>query len=411
TELKHGGRGEAGKTTRWLRNVLVVTDVALAVVLLAGAGLMLKSLARLIDVPSGLSPDNVLTMKLSLFGPEFSGADGNAHTVATFRQALERVSSLPGVKAAGVVSQLPLGGDFDMYGVQIKDKPTANPEDAPSAFRYGVTPGYLEAVGIPVQRGRLITPQDNEKAQPVVVINELFARSIWPGEEPIGKLVQLGGPDKPWRTVVGVVGNTHHEGLDVQEKRQLYVPEAQWLFPDSDMVLAIRTNNNPAAITDSARNAVWSINHSVRITDVAPMNTVIGASMAQRRFPMMLLGLFAAAALLLAALGLYGVMAYTVTRRATEIGVRMALGARPGDVLRLVLRQGMSLAGIGAALGTAGALALGRFITSLLFGIDSSDPATLTAAALVLIGVAFLACFVPARRATKVDPLVALRSE
>jgi len=202
-----------------------------------------------------------------------------------------------------------------------------------------------------------------------------------------------------------------HEGLDEPEKMQFYVPEAQWPYPDSDMILTLRTVGNPEALAPPAREAIWSVERNVRITGVAAMGQVIGASLAQRRFPMMMLELFAVAALLLAALGLYGVMAYTVTQRVTEIGVRMALGAQPGDVLRLTLRQGMSLAGIGATLGAAGALALGRFITSLLFQVEASDPATLTAAALVLIGVALLACWIPARRATRVDPLVALRSE
>ena len=410
-DLKEGGRGYVGAPHRGLRGALVVVDVALAMVLLAGAGLMLKSMARVLAVPSGMSPENVLTMRLSLFGPEFGGPDGNARVLAAFQQITERLSSLPGVKAVGSVSQLPLSGDFDMYGVRIKDKPIANPADAPSAFRYGVTPGYIEAMGIPLRRGRSINAQDHANAPPVILINELFASRIWPGADPTGKFVQIGGPDRPWRIVVGVVGNVRHEGLDEPEKMQFYVPEAQWPYPDSDMILTLRTVGNPEALAPPAREAIWSVERNVRITGVAAMGQVIGASLAQRRFPMMMLELFAVAALLLAALGLYGVMAYTVTQRVTEIGVRMALGAQPGDVLRLTLRQGMSLAGIGATLGAAGALALGRFITSLLFQVEASDPATLTAAALVLIGVALLACWIPARRATRVDPLVALRSE
>jgi predicted permease len=410
-ELRQGGRGGAGVANRWLRNALVAADVALAMVLLSGAGLMLKSMARLLEVPSGVSPENVLTMKLSWFGSEFSGSDGNARVLTTLGQTLDRITSLPGVKSAGLVSQLPLGGDFDMYGVLVKDKPIANPEDAPGAFRYGVMPGYLEAMGIPLRRGRTITAQDGEKAQPVIVINELFANRMWPGEDPLGKLVQIGGPKRPWRSVVGVVGNVRHEGLDQPERMQLYVPETQWPFPDSDMVLAISTNNNPEAIARSAREAIWSVNRNVRITEVAPMDQVIGASLAQRRFPMMLLGLFAVAALLLAALGLYGLMAHTVTQRTMEIGVRMALGARPLEVLRLVLRQGMSLVGIGVAAGLAGAIALRSLISGLLFEVKAWDPATLISVALILTVVALLACYLPARRATKVDPLVALRYE
>jgi putative ABC transport system permease protein len=380
-------------------------------VLLAGAGLMIKSMARLLSVPSGMSPENVLTMKLSLFGPEYSGDDANARVLENFHQMLDRISSLPGVKSAGAVSQLPLSGDFDMYGVHIKDKPVANPEDAPGAFRYGVTPGYLEAIGIPVRRGRTITAQDHEKAQPVVLINELFANRIWPGEDPLGKMVQIGGSKRPWRTVVGVVGDVRHEGLDGPPRLQLYLPEAQWFNPDSDMTLVIRTDANPTAITAATRAAVWSVSPNVRITEVATMDKVIGASVAQRRFPMMMLGLFAAAALFLAALGLYGVMAYAVTQRTPELGVRIALGAQPREVLRLVLRQGLYLVGIGLAVGLLGSLVLRSLIKGLLFNVQASDPATLVSVAVVLVVVALLACWIPARRATKVDPLVALRYE
>ena len=410
-DLKQGGRGIGGVSNGALRNTLVVVDVALAMILLAGAGLMLKSMARVLDVQSGLSPENVLTMKLSLFGPEFTGTDANPRIVATFQQSIERVSSLPGVKAAGVVSQLPLGGDFDMYSVRIKDKPLANPEDAPGAFRYGVTPGYIEALGIPISRGRSIAAQDDERAQPVVLINELLASRIWPGEDAIGKQVQLGGPKRPWRTVVGIVGNVRHEGLDAPQKLQVYVPEAQWFDPDSEMVLAIRTAGDPTAIASSAREAIWSVNRNVRITEVATMDQVIGTSLSPRRFPMMMLGLFAVAALLLAALGLYGVLAYSVAQRTTEIGIRMALGALPREVLGMVLRQGMLLVGIGVATGVAGALALRSLLTGLLFEVKATDPATLISAALVLSLVALLAGLIPARRATRVDPLVALRYE
>jgi putative ABC transport system permease protein len=298
-----------------------------------------------------------------------------------------------------------------MFGVQVKDKPLANPESAPGAFRYGVTPGYLEALGIPISRGRTITTADDERGQPVVLVNELFASRIWPGEDAIGKQIQLGGPKRPWRTVVGIVGNVRHEGLDAPQKLQVYIPEAQWFNPDTDMVLTIRTVGEPGAITSAVRQAIWSVNRNVRLTDAATMEQVIGTSVSQRRFPMMMLGLFAAVALLLAALGLYGVLAYTVAQRTTEIGVRMALGARPREVLQLVLRQGMYLIGIGIAAGVSGALALRGLLTGFLFEVKASDPATLVSTAVVLSVVALLACLVPARRATKVDPLVALRYE
>jgi putative ABC transport system permease protein len=409
-DLKQGARS-VGVSNRGLRNALVVLDVGLAMILLAGAGLMLKSMARLLDVPAGFSSANVLTMNLSLFGPEFAGQDASSRVVATFQQSLDRISALPGVKSAGAVSQLPLSGDFDMYGVRMKDMPLANPEDAPSAFRYGVTPGYIEALGIPLYRGRTITAQDNERAQPVVLINELFASRIWPGQDAIGKQIQLGGPERPWRTVVGIVGNVRHEGLDAPQKLQVYVPHAQWIDPDSSMVLTVRTDGDPAAVASAVRQAVWSVNRNVRISEVATMDKVIGSSLAQLRFPMMMVGLFAAAALLLAALGLYGLLAYSVAQRTNEIGVRIALGARPREVLQLVLRQGMFLTGVGVIVGVGGAFALRRLLTGLLFQVKPTDPPTLFSAAGLLVLVALVACFIPARRATKVDPLVALRYE
>jgi putative ABC transport system permease protein len=411
TDLKQGSRGSGFVGNRIVRNTLVIADVTLAMILLAGAGLMLKSMTRLLDVPSGISSDNVLTMRLSLFGPEFSGPDANAKVLATFKQSMERISELPGVKAAGLVSQLPLGGDFDMYGVEIQDKPPANPEDSPGAFRYGVTPGYLEALHIPILRGRSISLHDDEKSQLIVVVNELFATRIWPGEDAIGKQVRLGGPDRPWRTVVGIVGNVRHEGLDAPQKLQVYVPEAQWFNPDSDMVLTINTASQPLAIASAARQAVWSVNSNVRINEVASMDQVIGASVAPRRFPLTIFGLFAIAALLLAALGLYGVLAYSVSQRTTEIGVRMALGARPREVLRMVLREGMILVISGVVIGLLGALALKNVLTGLLFEVKATDPMTLILAAVVLIIVALAACLIPARRATRVDPLIALRYE
>lgn len=293
----------------------------------------------------------------------------------------------------------------------LKLDPIANPAGAPSAFRYGVTPGYIEAVGIPLICGRSITPQDNARSQPIILVNELFGEKIWPGEDPTGKFIQIGGPERPWLMVAGVVGNVRHEGLDEPEKMQVYVPEAQCPDPDSSMILAIRTAGLPKTMGAQAREAIWSVKPNVRITEVQPMDQVIGASISQRRFPMLLLGLFAAAALLLAAVGLYGVIAYAVTQRTMEIGVRMALGAQPGQVLRMVLSHGMCLAGIGVALGVAGSLALGRFIAGLLFQVEASDPLTLSLVALVLIVVALLACWIPARRAALLDPLSALRHE
>lgn len=403
-------RSSASAPRQRLRNLLVVADVALALMLLAGAGLMMKSLARLLDVNPGFKSDNVLTMDLTLFGQQFTGEDSLARERITYDQILQKIRALPGVQVAGGVSQLPLGRNSDSYGVRFKDKPIPNPAAAPGALRIGVTPGYLEAMQIPLQRGRLLTEQDRESAPLVLLINDYFANVIWPGENPIGKLVQMGGRDTPWREVVGVVGRIRHRGLDEADRMQMYLPEAQWMFMD-DLTLTIRAQGDPAALASSVRAAVWSVTPHVRISRVLTMNEVIGDSVGQRRFTMALLGLFAGMAVLLAAVGIYGVMAQGVTQRTSEIGIRMALGARPVDALGLVLRQGMLLVASGIAIGLAGALALSRTIENLLYQVKPSDPVTLASVGLGLGMVALLACWIPARRAANVDPLVALRHE
>ena len=408
--LKEGGRTAAGPGRGRLRNALVVMEVALALVLLAGAGLTLKSLSRLLNVNPGFQSESVLTMDLFLFGPPFMGDAGLEKARATYDQLMERIHALPGVKAAGGVSQLPLGGNSDRFGVRFRDKPIANPADAPSAYRYAVTPRYLETMRIPLRRGRGITSADRAGSRQVALINEEFAARIWSGEDPIGKFVQMGGPDGFWWEIVGVIGNVQQMGLDQPLQLQIYVPEAQWQWAD-DLTLAVRTEGDPMAHAAAVRQAVQSVSGNIRVTRVAPMETVIGATVGERRFTMLLLAMFAAAGLALAAIGLYGVMAHAVTQRTNEIGLRLALGALPGDVLRLVLRQGMALAVAGLALGLAGAIALGRFVAQLLYEVQPYDPVTLATVAAVLAVVALFACYLPARRAAHVDPLVALRYE
>jgi putative ABC transport system permease protein len=386
-------------------------NVAVALVLLTGAGLSLSSLHRLLDVDPGFSRQRVLTMSLSVFGPRYGDQDGDRKVLDTYRQILERITGFPSVNAAGLVSQLPLGGNIDRYGVLVRDQPIANPESAPSADRYAVTPGYLEAMQIPLRRGRYLTRQDAAGADKVVLVSESLARRFWRSEDPLDKFIRVGGPESPWRRVVGVVGNVHHSGLGDRDRLQFYSPEEQWNFVDYGMVLAVRSEEDPTRMADTIRRAIWSVSPDVLISQVDSIDRVISTSVAQPRFTMLLLVFFAGTALLMSAMGIYGVAAFGVAQRTQEIGTRMALGALPRDVLRLVLRQGLRLLLIGVLVGLAGALVLTRFLRSLLFEISPTDPDTFAAVALLLCVVGFVASYLPARRATRIDPMIALRYE
>ena len=409
--LRQAGRATWGPAQDRARGFLVVANVALALVLLTGAGLSLNSLLRLLRVDPGFARERVLIMTLSVFGPRYYEDDADKQLMTTYRQVLERVSALPAVRAAGMVSQLPLGGNIDRYGVLARDKPLANPETAPSADRYSVSSGYLEAMQIPLRRGRYLTEQDAAPSEKVMLVNESLARRIWPGEDPLDKFIRVGGPDAPWRKVVGVVGDIHHSGLDDGHRLQFYTPEEQWNFADYGMSLAVRTQGDPALAADMVRKAIWSVTPDMLISDVRSIDGVISASVAHPRFTMLLLAFFAATAVLMAAIGIYGVASFGVTQRTREIGTRMALGALPRDVLRLVLGQGMLLLAAGVLVGLAGALVLTRFLRSLLFEISPTDPATFAAVALLLCAVGAVACYLPARRATRIDPMAALRYE
>jgi putative ABC transport system permease protein len=403
--LKETGKSTAGIERNRLRNLLVLSDVALALVLLTGAGLMMKSFVHLLDVNPGFDPSHTLTLGISLWGPK---AD-DAPAAAFYQQVVERVRALPGVESAGVVSQLPLGGNLDMYGLHIEGQINPNPEKDPSGDRYSISPGYLRALRIPLISGREIDEQDRASSPLVVLINDSTARQFWPGENPIGRRLKMGDTKGPWRTVVGVVGDVLHKSLDAPHTLQIYLPHAQ--FTDSDMLLVVRTSLGPSSLAATVRGTIAAIDPQAPIASVATMEEIVSASVAQQRFGVLLFGLFAAIALALAAVGMYGVISYGVAQRTHEIGIRMALGARRSDVLHLIVGEGMKPAFVGTAIGLGAAFGLTRLLTSLLYGVTPTDPVVFASVSALLVGVALLACYIPARRAVRVDAMTALRYE
>ncbi|HKM89211.1 MAG TPA: ABC transporter permease [Candidatus Acidoferrales bacterium] len=406
--LRERVEGSSGAAHRRLRGLFVVTEIALSLTLLVGAGLLLRSLSRLLEVAPGFDPQNVLTLIISTSGPRY---DQNAALRQFYTDVLQRAAALPGVKAVGMTSEVPLGGNMDQYGFHAEGKMNANPELDPSAERYCVSPGYRRAMRIPLLRGRDLAPSDAEGAPLALLINQATAREIWPGEDPLGKRVKLGGTDKPWWTVVGIVGDVHQGALDARPNMQFYVPHAQWPYPDSDMVLAIRTSGPAAGMISAIRQVIHSVDPNQPVSRIMTLQEYIGASVGSRRLVLILLNIFAGIAVSLAIVGIYGVASYTVAQRTHEIGIRMALGAQRHAVLGMLLGQGLALALAGIGIGIAASFELTRFLGSLLFGVTPTDPATFAVVSLLLAGAALAAFYLPARRAMRVDPLVALRYE
>jgi putative ABC transport system permease protein len=406
--LKSGARGTTGGSRRELRSVLVAAEVALSLTLLVGAGLLLRSLSQLLSVSPGFETGHVLTLRTSLIGSRFND---NAVLRQYVADAVQRLTAVPGVQSAAAASQVPLGGNVDRYGFHAEGKIHENPELDDSAERYCITPGFIATLRIPLLRGRDIALTDTALSPGVILVNQTTAQSIWPGENAIGKRVKLGGLTHPWMTVVGVVGDVHHVGLDAAPTMQFYVPHTQWPFPDTDLTFVVRTAGRPAALAPAIRQELHSIDASQPVSRVMPLEDYVGLSMQDRRFSLILLGVFAVMALVLSVVGIYGVTAYTVARRTREVGIRMALGARRSEVLALLLRQVSAPVLVGLGAGLAASLGLTRVLASMLFGVTPTDPATFAAVVIVLAGVAALACYIPARRAMRVDPTVALRSE
>ena len=407
TTLKEAGRQAGNRAGRpRTRSLLVVAEVALSLLLLIGAGLMIRTFISFQRVNPGFRTDNLLTMKLALPVKKYPEPQQQA---AFYQQVIERVRALPGVQGVGAVSDLPMveGGFFAFI---IEGRASANAQDDPSAVWRAINPDYFRTMGIGLRRGREFTEHDQPGAAEVIVINETMAARFWPGEDPIGKRVQIYDSEPmPWREIVGVVNDTKEAGLDAPTRPEIYVPFSQ--RPRAAMTLIAHTTAGPEQLADAMRAAVRAVDPVQPVYRVSTMEQFFSAQVAAPRATMFLMGALAGAALLLSAVGIYGVVAYAVTQRTHEIGIRMALGATRLDVLRLVVGQGMSLTLLGEVIGLAGAFALTRLMTSLLFGVSATDPATFTVIALLLAGVALLACYIPARRATKVDPLVALRYE
>ncbi|HKY45567.1 MAG TPA: ADOP family duplicated permease, partial [Pyrinomonadaceae bacterium] len=400
--LKDGMRGAEGTMRNRTRSFLVVFESAVAVMLLIGAGLLVRSLIALQNVDPGFDANNVLTARFNL-PPQKYGAEGKG---ANFLQQLEtRVASLPGVETVGLITQLPLSGQLQDFTFTVEGRPPANPDQAfPTDFR-SVNTKYFSALRIPLLRGRNFTEQEVRESDNVIVVSQSLVDMAFPNEDPLGKrIITMFGYAQE---IVGVVGDIRHSSLQNQPAPTMYFPE---LNPQG-MNMVIRTKGDPLSLVGAVRKEVQALDPDQPIAGVRKMSDWVDSSVAAPRYRTTLLALFAALAMILAATGIYGVMSYSVAQRTHEIGVRMALGARQLHVLAMVVRQGMVLTLVGVVLGLAGAFALTRVMSSLLFGVTAKDPITFAVVAALLIVVAFVACFVPARRATKVDPLVALRYE
>ncbi|HEV8581785.1 MAG TPA: ABC transporter permease [Thermoanaerobaculia bacterium] len=405
--LKEGTKSSGGQSarSRRLRSILVVAEVALSLVLLTSAGLLMKSFDRLQKIDTGFNTENVLTMVVRLPDAKYRE---DPQIVGFFREALERIRTLPGVRFAGMVNYLPLyGGLGAATGFTVEGRPVP-PGEEPSTDVRVADPGYFRAMEIPLLRGRNFTDLEAREARHVVLVSESMARQHFPGENPIGKRISVAMFDQPVLTeIIGIVGDVRYDSLIDKVEPTVYfpLPELAYAF----MTLVIRTTGDPAEIAPAVRRELREIDPDQPVSDVRTMNQVMADTVGRARFNTLLLGLFAGLATLLAAIGVFGVINYSVTLRTREIGLRMALGAQPGKVLMLVLKQGLLLAWMGIGIGLAGALALTRLLSSLLYEVSATDPLTFAVIALLLTGVSWLACYLPARRAARLEPLIALR--
>ena len=402
-------RGSGGSAIRnRLRGTLVVAEVAMTLVLLVCAGLLIRTVLRLRNVDTGFNTSNVLTMNIGLPGIKYPKPE---NTVAFYKDATDRIAALPGVKAAGITSVLPLSDNFDGRGLVVEDYPKPEGEEL-SVDLYVVTPGYLRAMEIPLRHGREISDHDTRDSDKVALINQTMADQLWSNQDPIGRRIRMvGSPGAvtPWRTIVGVVSDVTQYSLDKKPPMQIYLPHSQ--FATSFNNIVVKTENDPGSMLGAVRREILAIDKDQAVYNVVTLEQLHNDSISLRRFFMLLLIVFAGLTLLLAAVGIYGVMSYAVTQRTQEIGIRMALGAQSTDVLKLVVKSGIAMAFAGIGIGLIAAFALTRLMESVLFGVTPTDAMTFGIGSVGLIAVAGVACLIPARRATKVDPLVALRYE
>jgi putative ABC transport system permease protein len=412
-ELKEGGRtASASAAQNKLRGALAIAEISLALILLVGAGLMMKSLYKLMSVNPGFRPDRVLTMEMVLRTQQYSK---DPAILNFWQQVVDRVRALPGVESAATGTVVPLTGSHSRGDITVEGMALPTPGNFPHPDYHEVSPGFISTLGIPLLRGRTFTDTDNQGAPLVGMVNARLAQQFWPNDDPVGKRFMFGHPDptgkktSKWITVVGLVGDTKLYGLANPSRLEVYVPALQ--HPGSDMNLVVKSRIDPAALTSAIRGAVASIDKDQPIFAISTMNQLVSDSLGTRRITLVLLGLFSALALVLAAIGIYGVISYSVAQRTHEIGIRMALGAQHKDVLRMILRQGAKIAISGVAIGVVVSLGLTQLMSSLLFSVSAADPLTFTAVAAILVIVAMLACYIPARRALRVDPMVALRYE
>jgi putative ABC transport system permease protein len=411
--LNEGSRGStSGPGHHRIRGVLVAAEIAMAMLLLVGAGLLLRSFARLQEVPPGFQPDHLLAADIPLSVTAYAKPE---QRYEFYDRLVERAKALPGVRSAAAASFLPVSGGGGLIHFNITGRPPKSPHDFTAAGYRTMTPNYFETLGVRLLQGRLLTPGDTEKAPAVVVINSAMAHTFFPNENPLGKHMQLGAlPEKeiPTMEIVGVVGDVL-QGLGDEAKAEMYLPyrQADQLLPVFQMSVILRTAMEPLAATSALRSALAEIDPNQPLVNVRSMEQNIQTSVAQPRFRTWLIGIFAALALVLAAVGVYGVMSYSVTQRISEIGIRVTMGAQPADILRIIVGEGLRLALIGVSIGMVGALLLSRLLRSFVFGVSTSDPVTFGGVAVILTLVGAAASYFPARRATRVDPLIALRYE
>ena len=406
--LKEGSHGSSGgQRSNHVRGMLVIAEVALSLVLLIGAGLMIKSLAGLLSVDPGFEPHNALTMQIALLGSKYPIANQQN---AFFQEVTHRVETLPGVESVGLISSAPLSGGVYAGGFSIQGKVSPESDDL-VADRRMISQQYFNALGIPIINGRGFSERDDQSSQGVAIVSETWARRYLPGEDPIDKRIKLGGRDstRPWLSIVGIAGDVRDTSLESDARPCVYLPYPQ--FPSSGMTLVVRAAFDPKVLISAIRDQVWAVDKDQPVTDVKTMDQYVSDSVSRRRFNALLLTTFASLALILASVGIYGVMAYSVSQRVHEIGIRVALGAQSSDVIKLVIGRGIMLVLAGVAIGLGGALALTRVMTSLLYGVSAADPMTFAVVSVLLVAVALLASYIPARRATKVDPMIALRCE